>query len=186
MPTTLALPRELLRADDFVARYARHRVELVAGIVEELPMPRLQHSKICARFAALLLLFVDAKRCGHVIANDSFIKTRSNPDSVRGPDVCYFSYERLPPGPIADALPDVAPELVIEVRSPSDDWSQLFAKAEEYLQAGVCVVVIVDYETESVAVHRSNAEQVLLYRDDKLAFPDVLPEFSIVVSQLLM
>jgi Uma2 family endonuclease len=79
--------------------------------------------------------------------------------------------------------PKIAPELVIEVRSPTDRWSQLFAKVGEYLGAGVLVVVIIDPNTETVSVYRDDGRQQILTTTDELTLPDVLPGFAVPVAR---
>ena len=65
-------------------------------------------------------------------------------DSVRGGDVVFYSYTRLPRGPIPEGYLEVVPELVFEVRSPSDRWAKITAKVGEYLDAGVLVACVLD------------------------------------------
>jgi Uma2 family endonuclease len=171
----------LLTAEEFVAKYENQRVELVRGHVVEVPMPTLKHGKICLRVAVLLAKFVDANDLGHVMTNDSFVRTAEGPDSVRGADVCFFSYSRLPKGPVAEGLLDVRPELVFEVRSPSDRWTKVVAKAIEYLDAGVKVVVVLDPKTESATVYRADEKEMTVEKDGTLTIPDVLPGFAVPV-----
>ena len=121
---------------------------------------------------------------GRVATNDSWIKTGSNPDTVRGADVCFFSYERLPRGAIPDGLLPVAPDLVVEVRSPTDRWNNIFIKVGEYLGAGVRVVVVLDPASASASVYRLEELQQIFHNSDPLTLPDVLPGFSVVVSRL--
>src|ERR1700721_4172779 len=123
-----------MTADEFAQRYAGPQAELIDGIPVELPMPQQQHGKICYRIAMAIGSFVDAKDLGHVTTNDSFVRvpTKDDAERVRGADVCYFSYDRLPKGEMAPGLLSVAPNLVVEVRSPSDAWSVVFTKVGEY------------------------------------------------------
>ena len=99
-------------------------------------MPGLEHGKICALIARLLGNHVEAHDLGHVMSNDSAVQTGSNPDTVRGGDVIFYSYERLPRGNVPKELGPVAPDLVVEVRSPSDRWNEIMVEAGEYLKAG--------------------------------------------------
>ncbi len=88
----------------------------------------------------------------------------------------------MPQGPIPEDL-KVPPELVVEVRSPTDRWGQLFGKVSEYLGAGVVVVVIVDPNTETVSVYRDDGRQQILTTTDELTLPDVLPGFAVSVAR---
>jgi Uma2 family endonuclease len=118
------------------------------------------------------------------MCNDSWIQTGSNPDTVRGGDVCFFSYERQPKVELPEGLLPRAPDLVVEVRSPSDRWTLIFTKVGEYLAAGVRVVVVLDPASTSASVYRADELQQIFHNGDTLTLPDVLPGFSVVVSRL--
>ena len=147
-------------------------------------MPGQKHGKICLKIGASLLQHTEANDLGHVTSNDSFIQTGFNPDTIRGPDVCYFSYERLPRGPIPEGILAVNPELVIEVRSPSNTWSELFLKVGEYLRAGVLAVVILDSETSTASVFRPNVLQQIIQATEMLTVPEILPGWAMQVGKL--
>jgi Uma2 family endonuclease len=177
-------PTPLLTADEFTARYANIHAELVQGIVKVFPATMPRQGMICSRISRLIGNHVEANNLGQAMCNDTWIKTGSNPDTVRGADVCFFSYERLPKGEIPEGLLPVAPDLVVEVRSPSDRWNAVFIKVGEYLTAGVRVVVVLDPGTASASVYRSDELQQIYHNSDELTLPEVLPGFSVVVSRL--
>jgi Uma2 family endonuclease len=173
----------LLTAEEFARQYAGRRVELVKGRVVEVPVSHPKHGKVCSRVSQFVANFADAHDLGHVISNDSWITTDRGPDSARGPDVCFFSYSRLPKGPIPDGLLPVVPEVVFEVRSPTDRWTVLIAKMLEYLNVGVSVVVILDPKTQSASVFRDEDRQDIIETDLELTIPDVLPGFAVPVRK---
>jgi Uma2 family endonuclease len=173
-----------LTAADFALRHGGAYLELVRGQVRELPMPFPEHGKTCLRIGRLLDEYAEKLACGHVMSNDSFVQTRSDPDTVRGADVCFYSYERLPKGKVPDGLLPVGPDLVVEVRSPTERWSDLFAKVVEYLQAGVRVALLLDEPTATASVYRSDELQQIFHNGDALVVPDVLPGFSVPVLRL--
>ena len=185
MPATLTPPPAvaLLGAAEFAARYAGRRAELIDGVVVEPPVPQQRHGKVCFRAAQALGNF-DAADAGHVTTNDSFVRTASDPDRVRGADVCFFSFARLPRGDVPDGLLPVVPDLVVEVRSPSEGWNDVFTKVGEYLTAGVRVVVVLDMPTRSASVYRTDALQEIIAADADLVVPDVLPGFAANVGKL--
>jgi Uma2 family endonuclease len=79
----------------------------------------------------------------------------------------------------------VVPELIVEVRSPSDRWSKVLEKVTEYLKAGVVAVIVVDPQSLSVQVHRDTDQMPQTLRDtDELALLDLLPGFSVPVKRL--
>jgi Uma2 family endonuclease len=174
----------LLTAEEFARQFAGRRVELVKGRVVEVPVSFPKHGKVCFRAAQAVGNFADAHDLGHVISNDSWIVTERNADTARGPDVAFFSYARLPKGPIPDGLLPVVPELVFEVRSPTDRWTAAVEKMLEYLKAGVAVVVILDPKTLSASVFRGDDRQDIIEADQELTLPDVLPGFGVPVRRL--
>jgi Uma2 family endonuclease len=132
---TLPIPVARMTADEFARRYAGQRAELIKGIPVELSTPQQQHGKVCYRIAMAIGAVVDANDLGHVTTNDSFVRvaTKDDPERVRGADICYFSYDRLPKGELPSGLLPVAPNLVVEVRSPTDPRAVSCVKLEKQL-----------------------------------------------------
>lgn len=180
--STVASP--LMTASQFVQQFGNQRAELVHGKVMELAMPGTQHGIVCMRTALAIGSFVEKNQLGRAAGNDTFVQTHRGPDSVRGADICYWSFNRFPPGPVPQGLADAPPELVVEVRSPSDRWKQMVAKAIEYLDAGVDVVVLLDPNSSTATVFRPDEIQQVFDNGDMLTIPDVLPGFSVPVKQL--
>src|SRR5689334_14298919 len=120
-------------------------------------MPGFKHGRVAARITSRLSSYVEERDLGHVFSHDTFILLRRDPDLVRGPDLGYVSFGRLPRDQEPGGILAVIPELVVEVRSPSDSWTGLFAKVVEYLQAGVSIVLVLDTETSTASVYRPQA-----------------------------
>src|SRR6185369_12119173 len=148
--------------------------ELVRGRVVEMDVPAPRHGEICANITTLINPHVRGRGMGRVVSNDGGILTERDPDTVRGGDVAYYSYARVPQGPLPAGYLDVVPELVFEVRSPTDRWSRLIAKAAEYLEAGVTVVCLLDQVSETVQVYRAEELPRTLHGDDELHLTDIL------------
>jgi Uma2 family endonuclease len=185
MPVLPAPPSVLLTAEEFFAKYEGQRVELVRGVVKETPMPDLEHGYICSQTSRFMANFAEQHDLGRVMTNDSFVKVRKTPDSVRGADVCFISYERLPKGKIPRGLLDVVPELVVEVRSPSDAWTEVIGKVLDYLAAGVKAVVVFNPVREAVAVYRAEVDEEHFSIEQTLTIPDVLPGFELTVKKFI-
>jgi Uma2 family endonuclease len=173
----------LMTAEEFARQYANRRAELVKGRVVGLPMPSMKHGKVCNWVSFYLTQHVVKNDLGHVMTNDSWVVTKRGPDTVRGSDILFVSYTRLPKGQIPEGLLEVVPELVFEVRSPSDRWTDMIAKMLEYLSAGVSVVIILDPRTESATVFRPDDRQVIFEADQTLTVPDVFPGFEVTVRK---
>lgn len=173
----------LLTLDEFFARYGDHPYELVRGRAVEVPMAGARHGKVCFEAGLILNEFVRPAGLGHIMTNDTLVRTRTNPDSGRGMDVCFISYARLPKGAVPDGPLEVVPELVVEVRSPSDRWTDVVGKAIEYLNAGVTAVVILDPKSESAAVYRTDTRDDIFEKAETLVVPDVLPGLAVPVAK---
>ena len=184
MTAMLSMPPKLLTAAEFAARPGHGPVELVNGVIQELPVPEQLHGWLCALLGTAIFNWATEHDLGRATSNDSFVKTRMDPDTVRGGDWCYFSYDRIPRGQFPGGMLDVVPNLVLEVRSPSDRLNALMAKTLEYLAAGVAVVVVVNPQNESVVVYRDAQEPQTFLRADTLTVPDVLPGFTFPVARL--
>lgn len=148
-----------------------------------MPPPKARHGQVCANVVFLLKRFLSEHDLGHVLSNDSGVITERGPDSVRGPDVSFYSYAKLPKGPLPQAYPDVAPDLVFEVLSPDDRWASVFKKVGEYLDAGVAFVLVLDPEIR--AIHRFVVDQpaTRIGSDAELHEPSVLGPFRSPVAQ---
>ncbi|MEX2213332.1 MAG: Uma2 family endonuclease [Phycisphaeraceae bacterium] len=162
------------------------RTELVRGRIVYLNMPMPTHGYICARIVRLVGNYVDDHDLGRVFSNDSGIITERHPDSVRGADVAFYSYNRLPRGPLPDAYPPLAPEVVFEVKSPSDSVKQMTVKAGEYLDAGVLQVCLVDPSIQRVSVLSVNAEPFSLKEKELLTFPGTIPGLEIPILKIFL
>jgi Uma2 family endonuclease len=157
--------------------------ELVRGKVVAMNVPAPRHGQICSKIDRLVGNHADAHGLGHVVANDSGVLTERDPDTVRGADVAFYSFGRVPRGPIPSGYLRVVPELVFEVRSPTDRWSKVLAKVSEYLEAGVTAVCAVDQVSETVQVYRADELPRTLHGDDELSLPDLLGDFHVPVRQ---
>jgi Uma2 family endonuclease len=189
MTTIPALPPTsvtLLSADEFVAQYSRQRVELDKGRIQVLPMPGAYHGQVYALLARLIGNHVAEHNLGRVMSNDTFIQTLAKPDSVRGADLLFVSYDRLPrDARVPDGVLRVAPELVVEVRSPSDRWPDTIIKVGEYLNMGVKLIVVLDMPTASASLFRDQDHWCQhLDNGDEMDLSEVLPGFRVPVRRL--
>ncbi len=109
----IATATKLLTADEFVDQYENQRFELYEGRLEDVPMPGTEHGVICLNIASEIRSHVKANQLGHVASNDTFVRTQQNPDTVRGADVCFWSYDRLPKGQLPKGIADQPPDLIV-------------------------------------------------------------------------
>jgi Uma2 family endonuclease len=180
-------PTVRMTAEEFGLKHSGDHVEYINGEVKEVPMAGSKHGAICARCVFTLGQFVYPNDLGHLFTNDTFVKvpTKDDPERVYDADVCYVPYTRLAKDAnIPDGILPVTPELVVEVRSPTDRWTDAIAKMIDYIRAGVPVVIILDPKTRSASVFRDQDRQDVFEADKELTLPDVLPGFSVSVAAL--
>ena len=183
MSTATLPPAPVVSADDFLRVHGDESgVELIHGVITRLPMPGLQHGEVCGNAYHILREHVKPQKLGRVFTNDSFVRT--TPTGVRGADVMFISYATLPasvPTPVGAFTPPL--ELVVEVRSPSNSVADMTDKANEYLRAGVQVVLILDPQTDPAGVFRLNELPQRFSNGDVVTLPEVSPAFAVPASR---
>jgi Uma2 family endonuclease len=107
-----------------------------------------------------------------------------HPNKVRKPDVSLVKAERFAAEMLDMGFMTIAPDLAAEVISPGDLVYEVYAKVEEYLQAGVPLVWVIDPENRVVDVYRKNGTISRLRESDELLGEDVLPGFHCRVADL--
>lgn len=175
---------KLLTAEEFGEQYSGRRVELIDGRVEDLPMPGVEHGAVCVNLTIDVGGFIRTNQLGVAAGTDTFVLVGRNPDRVRGADLAFWASGRIPEGKKPKGVVDVPPDLVFEVKSPTDRWRKIAEKVSEYLNADVRVVVVIDPETESATVYRPDEIQQVIHNGDELTLPDVLPGFAVPVKSL--
>ncbi len=158
--------------------------ELVRGVIVRMNPPRFRHGELSSNFAGLLRDYVRPRKLGRVVTNDSGVITERDPDTVRGPDVAYFSYARLSREVEVELYPPVLPELAVEVRSPSDRWAEVHRKVAEYLAAGVLVVCVVDDDSRTISLFYGDKPLATLHTGDQLTLPEIFSGFSVAVADV--
>lgn len=160
----------LVTADEFSAMHHERPSELIRGEVVEMTSPGSRHGKICSNVSYLLEVWSRRQSMPWVvISNDAGVQTSGFPESVRGPDVYAIRHDRLPDGVLPDGHMIVAPELCVEVMSPSDRWPEILSKVSEFLRAGVLEVWVIDPARRRVHLYQSDDEPTVLDASDKLA-----------------
>ena len=173
----------LLTGEDLFAMGEIEWTELVNGRLIRMSPTGYTHGYIESNFAALLRNFVNQHQLGQVLVGEVGIYTRRNPDTVRGADVAYVSNERLAQITSRSYL-DVAPELIVEILSPDDRWSDVMEKVDEYFAIGVQMVWIADPQRQQVFVYHSPTAVERFTLNDQLPGGTVLPGFQVAVAEV--
>lgn len=159
------------------------RTELVRGLIVREPPAGAVHGHMGSTLLFHLMGFVRREGAGTVFGPDTgFIILRS-PDTVRAPDVAFVAEGRFEEGLPTGYVP-FAPDLAVEVVSPSNTVSELQEKVLDYLAAGTRLVWVVDPRPETVTVYRSRDDIRILGREDALDAPRILPGFRLELSDL--
>ncbi len=158
-------------------------LELVRGELVTMPPAGFEHGDIQLGIGSLLRGFVRPRKLGRVVVESGLI-TERNPDTVRGPDISFWSAKRLPLRKRPRGYPTVAADLCVEILSPGDRWKVIRAKLEEYFGRGVRMVWVVNPADRTVTVYRSPSKGTVLHEDETLGGEDVLPGFSCSVAEL--
>lgn len=156
--------------------------ELVRGRIVEMNLPTPRHGQVCAEVSRLLGNHVRNGQLGRVTTNDSGIITERNPDTMRGADVAFYSHTRVGKGQLPEGYLETVPDLVFEVFSESDRWSELLAKVAEYLDAGVRAVCILDPSDETAYLYRGDQPVRILTSTQDFNLPEVTGDFRVQVA----
>ena len=158
----------------------RYIDEVSRGRLVREPQPAYQHGRIVARAAHLLSLYLDAHPdIGRIVVESGFV-LEDVPLTVRGPDVAFVRAGRPEP---ERGFFRGAPDLAVEIVSPSNTAAELQEKVLEFLAAGTSLVWVVYPETRTVVVHHSHTEISLLRATDVLT-ASLLPGLELPVSAL--
>lgn len=128
---------------------------------------------------------VKRHKLGVVYSPSTGFRLRRDPDTVLAPDVSFIRAERVPSGEDEEHFIDVAPDLVIEILSPSNRAGAMNAKVLAYLEAGTLLIWVMDPMRQSVTVWSSDLTARILTVDDTLDSAEVLPGFSMRVGDIL-
>ncbi len=183
MIRTVAPTTRLITGEELLAMGDIGRCELVEGRIVMLSPVGYPHGIIEGNFFAALREFVASRKLGVVMVGETGIYTRRKPDTVRGADVLFVSNERFAKAKSKGFL-DVAPDLVVEVMSPDDRWSEINRKLAEYFAVGVRLVWVADPDSKIVFAYRSMTDVRQFTEKDLLTSDDVLPGFSVSVTDL--
>jgi Uma2 family endonuclease len=175
----------LLTADDLMRLQPRDkRAELVRGRMIVREPAGFRHGDIAMEIGALLHAFVKTHDLGRVLAAETGFVLFSSPDTVRAADVAFVRHDRIP-NPVPRGFARFAPNLVVEVLSPSDRPGESLEKVADWLNGGAELVWVIDPERREARVHRADGTLSVITEASSLDGEDVLPGFVCPLSQVL-
>jgi Uma2 family endonuclease len=172
---------DLLRMPDDGFRY-----ELLRGELKKMAPASHQHGRIIVNITTPLDQHVRSNNLGTVYAAETGFKIRTNPDTVRAPDVAFVSRERIEKVSDNEAYWPGAPDLAIEVISPNDIYTEVEEKVFDWLEAGAKMVVVINPRKRAVTVYRSLTDIVVLTEEDILEGGDVVPGWTILIRSIFV
>ena len=177
--------KKLLTAEDLLRLHSKGvKGELIRGVLHENVSVGRIHARLAIRIGGELDRYARQHRLGQVGGSDGGVFIERNPDTVREPDVYFVSAGRLPLEDQSDGYLEVIPELVAEFASPSDTEQDIREKITMWLNLGVSMALEVRPASRSILVHRPGVTAVTLTGDDALDGGDVLPGFTLPLSEI--
>jgi Uma2 family endonuclease len=178
----MSVTTRLSTAEDLAAPGDDSHFELIRGELRERLATKLLHGKVAGRFHTYLGVYSLEVLPGEVIHGETGYHLEDDPDSVVTPDVSFIRRERMPPDDALDSFSRVAPDVAVEVRSPSNTQRDIEEKIVIYLGAGVRLVLVAYPDTKEIEAHRTDGS-VRTYRvGEVLDGGDVLPGFRVPVA----
>jgi Uma2 family endonuclease len=132
----------------------------------------------------LVKLFLRDHPMGICDGPDTGFRLSSNPDTVRAPDVSFIDARHVPPDGVPVGYWSVAPDLAVEVLSPSNRLSAILRKVQEYLDAGTRLVWVIDPLKRRATVFRADDLPLTVGSDGELSGEDVLPGFVLRLTEI--
>jgi Uma2 family endonuclease len=162
------------------SQHPDYRMELVNGEVIVMSPSGYESDEVAVEMAAQLRNWVKPRKLGRVTGSSAgFILPNSD---TRAPDVCFVRAERLRRSPRSFA--ELAPDLMVEVKSPTDSLTTLRDKIDQFLELGTRVGILINPEKEWVEVRRSGQEPITLRNGEILTVPDLLPGWEVNIDDL--
>lgn len=160
------------------------RHELIAGELRTMSPSSYEHGRRTGRIAVSLGQHVFAHGLGEVLGAETGFLLARDPDLVRAPDVAFISRARVQAaGEVAGYWPG-APDLVVEVISANDLYTEVEEKVHTWLAHGTRMVIVANPRHRMVAVYRSATQVRRLTVEDTLDGEDVVPGWTLPVREL--
>jgi Uma2 family endonuclease len=177
---------QLMTADELLAMPDDGFVyELIKGeLLKVSPPPGHEHGLVAMKIAGPLYEHAKNHQLGNVYAAETGYLLEQHPDTVRAADVSFVRRERIEKAKAVQGYWKGAPDLAVEVVSPSDTVGRIEGKVAEWLESGVRMLWVVSPKMRNVTAYRSLTEVVVLTEKDTLDGGDVVPGFQISVAEI--
>ena len=186
----MVVEKQYISADRFLEiveqpQYDDRIVDLVEGEIVDMPLPSGEHGEILSLLVVRVASFVNENKLGRVTTGDAgFLLERNldGRDTMRGLNLAFISGKKAPI-PLPNRFLNLAPDLAVEVISPSNVASVIHLKIRQLLRAGTQLIWVVYPESKTVDVHTASGA-FTLEENDSLSGGDVLPGLEIRVGDI--
>jgi Uma2 family endonuclease len=179
----MAIADRLVTADELIDMPDDgFRYELVRGTLRKMTPAGFAHGVAVLKLSVPICMFVEQHGLGTVCGAETGFIVTSDPDTVLAPDISFVRQDRLPAAGLPTGFWRGAPDLAVEVLSPSDGAREVEDKARAWLEAGARLVWLADQRSRTITVRRRDATPRILSASETLDGEDVLPGFSLPVA----
>lgn len=179
------MPLTIKDLERLQAEHSDYQMELVNGEIIVMSPSGYESEEVAFRVGAKLFPYVEERRLGRVTGSNAGFVLPNATEDVRAPDVSFVLAERLRRSP--QSFAELAPDLMVEVKSPTDSVVKLEAKIQSFLSLGTRVGILINPENRTVRLYRAGAEAgqfVTLSDGEVLSVPELLPGWEVAVSEL--
>ncbi|MGH7578560.1 MAG: Uma2 family endonuclease [Gemmatimonadales bacterium] len=176
-------PARVVTAEELFQYPDSKYYELVRGVPRVSEPPGGLHGRIAATIAARLADHVERLGLGTVLVEAGYVLKRA-PDTVRGPDISFVSLSRLPADQIPEQFMPGAPDLAVEILSPTSRWSEVEEKIADYFAAGARLLWVVDPGERRVIVRYPDRPPRVVATGENLDGEDVVTGFALALAEL--
>lgn len=160
------------------------RYDLILGVLHPMPYLTWQQGIIGMEILVAIGRFIGVDRLGHGFAGETGFLVARDPDTVLAPDFAFIGTERMPPWSEMEGYGQLAPDLAVEIISPTVWPEEVRAKVDAYLEAEVGALWLVDHIREEVTVYRPGQPPQVVGRDEELDGGDILPGFRLPLTEI--
>lgn len=161
-----------------------YRYDLIDGVLIRMPPPNFEHGELSGEIGWYLQNHVRPDRLGVVVGAETGFLLARDPDVVLAPDAAFVRADRLPPRDQWRQYLPLAPDLAVEIVSPSERLTKVAEKAARYLAYGTRLVWVLHPRRRTVTVYTPDGGVRVLRTGDVLDGGDVLPSFRVPVADL--
>ena len=163
---------------------ANDRTELIRGHIQVMTPASAAHGLVSGTVFHLLAAHVRQHKLGACFADSTGYTLPNLPNTVRAPDASFVRGDRLPIAGVGPGFLEMAPDLAVEVLSPSESRTDVAAKLADYRSAGTPLVWVIYPAARTVTVISATEDDVTLGEGQVLSGGNTLPGFTCAVRDL--